>query len=77
MRGGVVDHVAGSEQAEAMQGRQRGVTGACALSLPVTTEGRTGIFLRWIQVVIIVLLVLFLINVMVTLGEVLGGGSRR
>jgi hypothetical protein len=51
---GVMDHMARSEQAEAMKGGQRSITGARALSLTMATEGHTRILLRRVEVVIFI-----------------------
>jgi hypothetical protein len=71
----VMDHVARGEEAEAMKGGQRSITGARALDLSMTTKGNAGILLGGIEV--IVLLIVVFLSVGVTLGEVLGEGTGR
>jgi hypothetical protein len=75
-RRGVMHHMARGEQAEAMKGWQRSVTGARALGLTMATEGHTGILLRRVKIVILIFIFIFL-TVGVTRGEILVRKSRR
>jgi hypothetical protein len=68
--------MARGEQAEAMKGWQRSVTGARALGLTMATEGHTGILLRRVKIVVFVFIFIFL-TVGVTRGEILLRGSGR
>jgi hypothetical protein len=67
-------HMARGEQAEAMKGGQRSVTGARALSLTMATEGHTRILLRRVEVVIFIFIFL---TVGVNQGEILVRRSGR
>jgi hypothetical protein len=71
----VMHHVARGEEAEAMKGGQRSITGARALDLSMTTKRDTRILLWGIEV-IVVFLVIFL-TVRITLREILLRGSGR
>jgi hypothetical protein len=76
-RRGVMHHMARGEQAEAMKGWQRSVTGARALGLTMATEGHTGILLRQVKMIVIFVFFLIFFTVGVTRGEILVRGSRR
>src|SRR5712672_2272757 len=77
-RRGVMHHMARGEQAEAMKGWQRSVTGARALGLTVATEGHTGILLGRVKIVVFVFFFAFIfLTVEVTLGEILVRESGR
>jgi hypothetical protein len=69
-------HMARGEQAEAMKGWERSVTGARALGLTMATEGHTRILLRRVKIVIFVFVFIFL-TVGVTRREILVLRSGR